>query len=86
LTKDEPSGEIDDIELPDEIVTLLFADHETTSSATAWTLYRLDCDSAMRHDVQDQALNYLPCTSDPEKQTSLELGRRSGASGQDGTR
>jgi cytochrome P450 len=41
----------DDGELRDNIVSLLFAGHETTASAAAWTLYRLDRDQELRHDV-----------------------------------
>jgi cytochrome P450 len=51
LDSDGPLGEIDDGELRDAIVSLLFAGHETTASATAWTLYWLDRDTGLRHDV-----------------------------------
>jgi cytochrome P450 len=41
----------DDRELRDQIVSLLFAGHETTASATAWTLYWLDRHDQVRQDV-----------------------------------
>jgi cytochrome P450 family 110 len=54
LAGDGPLGEVDDGELRDAIVSLLFAGHETTASATAWTLYRLDRDDTVRADVLDE--------------------------------
>lgn len=51
LAADSPLGALDDDELRDQIVSLLFAGHETTASATAWTLYWLHRDEQMRHDV-----------------------------------
>lgn len=51
LTDDGPLGTIDDAELRDALVSLLFAGHETTASATAWTLYWLDREATIRHDV-----------------------------------
>ncbi|PXY25960.1 cytochrome [Prauserella coralliicola] len=55
-----PLGAIDDDELRDQIVSLLFAGHETTASATAWTLYWLDRHDRLRHDV----LTELSSTTD----------------------
>lgn len=46
-----PLGAVDDAELRDAIVSLLFAGHETTASTAAWTLYWLDRDAALRRDV-----------------------------------
>jgi cytochrome P450 len=46
-----PLGPVDDIELRDAIVSLLFAGHETTASAAAWTLYWLDRDPRIRQEV-----------------------------------
>ncbi|WP_158888232.1 cytochrome P450 [Amycolatopsis anabasis] len=60
LTENGPLGEIDRTELRDQIVSLLFAGHETTASATAWTLYWLDRDERVRDDV----LTELEATSD----------------------
>jgi cytochrome P450 len=51
LDSDGPLGGIDDGELRDAIVSLLFAGHETTAAATAWTLYWLDRDAGLRQDV-----------------------------------
>ncbi|MGW9308371.1 cytochrome P450 [Saccharomonospora azurea] len=43
-----------DPDLRDQLVSLLFAGHETTASAAAWTLYRLAIDESLRHDVLDE--------------------------------
>jgi cytochrome P450 family 110 len=50
-----------DDELRDQLVSLLFAGHETTASATAWTLYWLDRDDQVRNDV----IAELAATTDP---------------------
>jgi len=41
----------DSAELRDQLVSLLFAGHETTASAAAWTLYWLARDESLRRDV-----------------------------------
>ncbi len=46
-----PLGPIGDAELRDQLVTLLFAGHETTASAIAWTLFWLHSDTAVLGDV-----------------------------------
>jgi cytochrome P450 len=51
LTGDGPLGMLDDEELRDQIMSLLFAGHETTASTTAWTLYWLSRDERVRRDV-----------------------------------
>jgi cytochrome P450 len=51
LAGDGPLGVIDDEELRDQIMSLLFAGHETTASATAWVFYWLGCDERVRRDV-----------------------------------
>ncbi|MTD57077.1 cytochrome P450 [Amycolatopsis pithecellobii] len=51
LAPGNPIGRIDDGELRDQIVSLLFAGHETTASATAWTLYQLTRRPRLRQDV-----------------------------------
>lgn len=66
LSNTELLGEIDDVELRDQIVSLLFAGHETTASAAAWTLYWLERDAALRHDV----LAELEQTSDETPQAA----------------
>jgi len=43
--------DLSDVELHDELMTLLVAGHETTATALAWTLYRL----SMHADVLDRA-------------------------------
>ena len=51
LAADPPGGPLSDDELRDQLVSLLFAGHETTASATAWTLYRLHHEETLRRDV-----------------------------------
>ncbi|TKG71842.1 cytochrome P450 [Prauserella endophytica] len=51
VAPDSPLGTVGDGELRDQIVSLLFAGHETTASATAWTVYWLDRDEVLRGDV-----------------------------------
>lgn len=46
----DPEGQpISDVELRDELITLLFAGHETTASALAWALYWLAFLPEVRH-------------------------------------
>jgi cytochrome P450 len=47
-----PLGRIGDDELRDSVFSLIFAGHETTASATAWTLYWLDRHPAVREEIQ----------------------------------
>jgi cytochrome P450 family 110 len=47
-------GTLEDCELIDQIVSLLFAGYETTASATAWTLYCLSRNEKVRRDVIDE--------------------------------
>jgi cytochrome P450 len=55
LTRGEqPLGALDGNELQDQIISLLFAGHETTASATAWTLFWLERNGRVRHDLQDE--------------------------------
>ena len=49
-----PLGPLDDDELLDQLVSLLFAGHETTASSVAWTLYWLDRHPAIRADITDE--------------------------------
>lgn len=51
LAGGDPLGPLDDEELRDQVVSLLFAGHETTASATAWALYWLDRHEDVRRDV-----------------------------------
>ncbi|HEX3785955.1 MAG TPA: cytochrome P450 [Pseudonocardiaceae bacterium] len=57
LAGTEPLGALDDDELRDQIVTLLFAGHETTASATAWALYWLHRDDELRHEVRAELVD-----------------------------
>ena len=49
-----PFGRIDDAELRDQLITLLFAGHETTASAIAWTLFWLHRDQDVLGGVLDE--------------------------------
>ncbi|HKR48423.1 MAG TPA: cytochrome P450, partial [Pseudonocardiaceae bacterium] len=60
LAGDGLLGMLDDEELRDQVVSLLFAGHETTASATAWVLFWLGRDESMRYDV----IAELTATSD----------------------
>jgi len=44
----------DDVDLRDQLVSLLFAGHETTASATAWTVYWLDRNPVVRKEILGQ--------------------------------
>ncbi len=65
-----PGDRLDDEELRDQIVSLLFAGHETTASATAWTLYWLHHEDALRHDV---AAELAATTDDGADATAFPL-------------
>ncbi|TQJ05844.1 hypothetical protein FB471_5687 [Amycolatopsis cihanbeyliensis] len=60
LAGDGPVGEIDDGELRDQVVSLLFAGHETTATAMTWTLLWLD----RRQRLRDEVLAELAATED----------------------
>jgi len=62
--RDQAGQPMTDEELRDELLTLLFAGHETTASALAWALYWID----HLPEVQDKLLyelNTLPPDTDP---------------------
>ncbi len=62
--RDEAGEPMTDEELRDELLTLLFAGHETTASALAWALYWVD----YLPEVQDKLLSELkalPDNADP---------------------
>jgi cytochrome P450 family 110 len=65
LAARDPEGQpMSDVELRDELITLLFAGHETTASALAWALYWI----ANLPDVRSRLLaelNTLGSTPDP---------------------
>ncbi|MFJ9445195.1 cytochrome P450 [Kitasatospora sp. NPDC101235] len=50
----EPLGSVSDTELRDQIVSLLFAGHETTASSIAWALFWLERNDSVRRDVLDE--------------------------------
>ena len=54
LSGGTPLGDLDDDELRDQLVSLLFAGHETTASALAWTLFWLDRHEGVRRDLLDE--------------------------------
>ncbi|GHE84262.1 cytochrome P450 [Amycolatopsis deserti] len=72
LTGNGPLGPVPDDELRDQVVSLLFAGHETTASATAWTLYWL----TRRADLREAVLSELAATtgdgSDPAEVPVLQ--------------
>ncbi|HEX4705106.1 MAG TPA: cytochrome P450 [Pseudonocardiaceae bacterium] len=51
LSADWPLGRIGDDELRDAVISMLFAGHDTTASAVAWTLFWLDRNPAVRHEL-----------------------------------
>ncbi|MCT7958649.1 cytochrome P450 [Laspinema palackyanum] len=69
--QDEEGQPMSDVELRDELMTLLFAGHETTATALAWALYWLH----YRPDVREKLLQELQSidikTSDPTAITRL---------------
>lgn len=62
--RDENGQPMTDRELRDELVTLLFAGHETTASALSWALYWMDSLSEVRAKLL-QELDTLPPNADP---------------------
>lgn len=55
LAPGSPFADIDDQELRDQLVSLLFAGHETTASTAAWALFWLDRHEAIREAVRAEA-------------------------------
>jgi cytochrome P450 family 110 len=51
LSGEEPLGAIDDAELRDAVVSMIFAGHETTAAGAAWTLYWLDRNLPIQREV-----------------------------------
>ncbi|NEA36909.1 cytochrome P450 [Streptomyces sp. SID13031] len=51
---DHALGMLPDEELVDQIMSLLFAGHETTASAIAWTLFWLDQNPALNSDLREE--------------------------------
>ncbi|MGH4010397.1 MAG: cytochrome P450 [Pseudonocardiaceae bacterium] len=65
LAGDGPLGVLDDEELRDQIMSLLFAGHETTASATAWILYWLGREERVRRNVIAELTTTSNDGSDP---------------------
>lgn len=65
LAGDGPLGVLDDEELRDQIMSLLFAGYETTASTIAWVLYWLSRDERMRRDVIAELTTTSNDGSDP---------------------
>src|SRR5918997_2058847 len=65
LAGDGSLGVLGDEELRDQIMSLVFAGHETTASATAWVLYWLGRDERVRRDVIDELTTTSNDGSDP---------------------
>lgn len=51
LAADWPLGRIGDDELRDAVISMLFAGHDTTAAAMAWTLFWLDRNPSVRHEL-----------------------------------
>lgn len=54
LDADGPLGRIEDAELRAAIVSMVFAGHETTAAAAAWTVYWLDRNPLVRKEIEDE--------------------------------
>ncbi|MBF2079571.1 MAG: cytochrome P450 [Synechococcales cyanobacterium T60_A2020_003] len=52
--KDENGNGMSDLELRDELMTLLLAGHETTASALSWALYWIHCNPAIEQRLRDE--------------------------------
>lgn len=63
----EPLNAVGDDELRDQVRSLLFAGHETTASATAWTLYLLSRDDQVRRDIVSELAATSDDGSDPDR-------------------
>ncbi|MCH4905821.1 cytochrome P450 [Cylindrospermopsis raciborskii CHAB3438] len=58
-SRDENGQPMTDIELRDELVTLLFAGHETTASALTWSLYWIHRLPSVKYKLLDELNNLL---------------------------
>lgn len=68
--RNETGQPMTDEELRDELLTLLFAGHETTASALAWALYWIDHLPEVREKLLSE-LDTLPRDSDPSEISRL---------------
>lgn len=69
-TRDETGQPMTDAEIHDELITLLFAGHETTASALAWALYWINSLPEV-HDKLLKELSTLAPNSDPSEIAQL---------------
>lgn len=60
LARDEDDQPMTDIELRDELITLLFAGHETTASALAWAMYWVHHLPAVRNQLLNELSEFEP--------------------------
>jgi cytochrome P450 len=65
--RDEEDKPMTDLELRDELLTLLFAGHETTATAMSWALYWVH----RLPDVKEKLLQELKSVSDPTDWMSI---------------
>jgi cytochrome P450 len=72
LAGEQPLGVLDDEELRDQIMSLLFAGHETSASTTAWILYWLSRDEKIYRDVIDELTSTSTDGSDPTQVPLLQ--------------
>ncbi len=68
--RDEAGNSMSDEEIKDELLTMLFAGHETTASALAWALYWIDKIPSVREKLRAE-LATLPNNSDKVAITKL---------------
>ncbi|MDQ6611049.1 MAG: cytochrome P450 [Gemmatimonadota bacterium] len=68
LLESSDDGSLTDLEIRDEVMTLLLAGHETSATALTWTLYLLDQHPDILENVVDELrgiiVNRSPATSD----------------------
>jgi cytochrome P450 len=72
LAGEQPLGVVDDEELRDQIMSLLFAGQETSASTTAWILYWLSRDEKIYRDVIDELTSTSTDGSDPTQVPLLQ--------------
>lgn len=70
MSGDPPLGRLSRSELADQLMSLIFAGHETTASAIAWTLYWLACDDQIRTDLRAEL---AACSADGSAAAELPL-------------
>ncbi len=68
--RDEASQPMSDAEIRDELMTMLFAGHETTANSFAWAFYWIHSFLEVREKLMDE-LNSLPQNADSNFITKL---------------